>query len=151
MLLYYIKMSNYYNDIDVIIKKCKKDKYDNMINNNYCLSNESKIYIDNIFKKKVEIPDSKDNIMNEYHSLIYKNYWHKLKPIHQKNKLKEYITNLPTDESNKKKIMENVFYAVDEKILTRKNNVDYDHITTSIIKIKGLNFNEEENVYTFDI
>lgn len=143
---------NYYNVIDDIVKNNTKKKYDNILEYNKILSDNSKSNIKNIFEnKKTEKLEEKKKETKEYFNLIYQNYWHKLKPIHQKNKLEEYINNLPTDEDNKKKILENVFTAVDEKILTKKVNVEYDHTVLLIKNIKGLKYDETNKTYTFSL
>lgn len=143
----------YYEVIDKIIEKNTKDKYDNILKYNNNLSELSKTNIKNIccnkLNEKKKVKESEKS--NEYYNLIYQNHWHKLKPIHQKTKLKEYINNLSTNEDNKKNILNNIFSAIDNKILTKKSNVKYDHIQKSIIKIKGLNYNEKNRLYSFTI
>ena len=143
----------YYEVLDKIIDKNTKDKYDNILKYNNNLSEMSKTNIKNICcnKTKEEKIVKEKEKKNEYFNLIYQNHWHKLKPIHQKTKLEEYINNLPTNQKNKKTILENVFSAIDNKILTKKSNVEYDHTNLSITKIKGLNYNEKDKIYTFSL
>jgi hypothetical protein len=133
-------MDNYYDVISKLKHKCIRSKYKNEIKGNLELSKISKEYIMLILNQKKDrksiSTDSDKSILNEVDNLIFQKYWHKLKPFHQKIKLKEFINKSKIKHKNE--IINKLNKAIDEKILTKKGSVNYDPFTYNITSIPTL-------------
>lgn len=148
-------MTEYYKNIIKLREDNKIYKYKNELEGNLILTEESKEYINsilnNIKTKSNKKLNTVDGIFNEMDNLVYKRYWHKLKPIHQKMKLTEYIKNLNiSNKLNENKLINNLYDLIDKKILTKKKLVDYDPFKACITNINILTYNEKKDTYKID-
>jgi hypothetical protein len=91
---------------------------------------------------KFDIVESENNkvIDNVIYSVSeteehYNKEWNKLNIVHKKLKLKEYILNLNTDETNKKILIKKFNQLLKDKKITKKNDVNYDSENGMIISI----------------
>lgn len=87
---------------------------------------------------------SETQYSEDYH---YLKPWNKLNIIHKKLKLKEFINKLDTDTINKKELIQKVSVLLKNKILTKKNDVNYDSENGTIISISILK--HKKNKYLF--
>ena len=85
-----------------------------------------------------------DNINTETETLysedfVYKKPWNKLNNIHKIIKVKEFINKLDISDMEMKKHLINQFTTmIKNKQLTKKSDVEYDHIHGNIISIPSL-------------
>ena len=129
---------SYYQKINEIKLELYKNMYKNELEGNQQLTRESNTYINNLLYN-LESKDNKtvkhNNIFNDTHNLIFQQRWYKLKPVHQKIKLKEYINNMNLSNTRKRKLINLLNKAVDDKILSKKGSVDYDPFTYTVKEI----------------
>lgn len=149
-------MSDYHKNITNLEIECKKVKYKNELEGNPKLTEDSKIYLQNILNdldkpsKLKEEKKSTNGVFNDFDHIVYKRYWHKLKPFHQKVKLKEYVEELKIkDNSKKEKLIMKLHKAIDLKVLTKKGSVEYDPFSYIIKSIVGLEYDNKKNTYSF--
>jgi hypothetical protein len=89
-----------------------------------------------------------ENIYNE-DDYIYKKPWNKLNIIHKSIKMKEFANNLDIEDAEIKKHLKNqLVLMIKNKKLTKKNEVNYDHINGHIISIPSLKYTN--NKYNLD-
>jgi hypothetical protein len=70
---------------------------------------------------------------------VYKKPWNKLNSIHKIIKVKEFINKLDMSDMEMKKHLINQFTTmIKNKQLTKKSDVEYDHISGNIISIPSL-------------
>lgn len=148
---------NYYQTIAKLRDDCKNTYYQNELEGNNKLDEKTTEYLNQQINSKKESSglnnsnNLNNGIFNDLNNLVYKNHWHKLRPFHQKIKLKEYIETLKIEKKSRKdKLTEKLFSAVDDKFLTKKSEVTYDPFTFSIKKINKLKFDEQKNKYFFE-
>ena len=67
--------------------------------------------------------------------LVYKRPWIKLSEFHKKTKLKEYVNNMYTNPSDKKKFFSKISKAIKSNDKFLKKNIDYNPVTSQIISI----------------
>lgn len=103
-------MSDYFQNIIDLRINNKKTKYENELKGNKELTQISINFIQNeitnlnlCYQKVEEKVEKKiENTQSDVDNLVYNRYWHKLKPFHQKVKLREFVENL-TIKNDKKK------------------------------------------------
>lgn len=146
-------MSNYHQNIIKLRRDCEQAKYQNELDGNEKLTKDSIDYLNKIIKDITNPPkkesDMTSGIFKEIDSMVYQRYWHKLKPFHQKVKLKEYVENLKIGGKNKKKLIKDLHNAIDHKVLTKKDSVEYDPFSYCIKNINGLEINGKQKIYSF--
>ena len=70
---------------------------------------------------------------------VYKKPWNKLNSIHKIIKIKEFINKLDISDMEMKKHLINQFTTmIKNKQLTKKSDVEYDHVSGNIISIPSL-------------
>jgi len=109
------------------------------------------------FYNKNNLVNMKDyeNKLEEY---VYKKEWKKLKVVHKKHKINQYIDTLKYDIKNKTKIKTNKKYLFDEiikgmedKKLKKNIVIDYDEKKMQIISISCIVFDEETGLYVVEL
>ncbi len=81
---------------------------------------------------------------------MYKKPWNKLNVIHKIIKMKEFVNNLTIDDIEMKKHLKNqLVLMIKNKQLTKKNDVEYDHVVGRIISIPQLKY--KDNTFTTNI
>jgi hypothetical protein len=84
-----------------------------------------------------EIHTETETIYSE--DFVYKKQWNKLNSIHKIIKVKEFINKLDISDNEMKKHLINQFtLMIKNKKLTKKSDVEYDHIHGNIISIPSL-------------
>lgn len=78
---------------------------------------------------------------------IYRKPWNKLNVIHKIIKMKEFVNNLTIgDAEMKKHLKTQLVLMIKNKQLTKKNDVEYDHVVGRIISIPQLKY--KDNTFT---
>lgn len=108
-------------------------------------------FIDNIIKdlemnlvkneSSVEESDIKSSENNIVYSedYVYKKPWTKLNSVHKIIKIKEFVSKLLIeDHDHKKELIKNLKMLVKNKIITKKDKVNYDKLKGRIISIPDL-------------
>ena len=114
------------------------------------LPQENKLSETNTEKKKdlnssSETENHKQIFADEY---LYKKSWQKLNPIHKILKVKEFINNLKMNsEKDKIKLKDELVELIKEKVLTKKENVNYDEINGKIISLPNLQYKDGKYFY----
>jgi hypothetical protein len=123
------KMTNlYYSNLEVQAKKNKIN-----INIPYIVTNVVITDTENINLSETETNYSED--------FVYKKPWNKLNSVHKKIKMTEFVNNLTIDDLEMKKhLKKQLVQMITEKKLTKKNDVEYDHINGRIISIPSLQY-----------
>lgn len=81
---------------------------------------------------------------------VYKKPWNKINIIHKKIKLEEFVNNLKIDDPEIKKHLKSQFITMlKNKMLTKKNEVEYDAVNGKIISIPSLKY--KNNNYNIDV
>jgi hypothetical protein len=75
---------------------------------------------------------------------IYKKEWNKLNNIHKIIKIKEYINNLPINNTEKEELKEKMIKLVKTKKLTKKTSVVYDIVNSRIVNIPCLEYKKDK-------
>ena len=93
-----------------------------------------------------------DTVNNE-DDYIYKKPWNKLNVIHKSIKMKEFVNSLDMDDIEMKKHLKNqLVLMIKNKKLTKKNEVNYDHVNGRIISIPSLKYenNNTQSIITIN-
>ena len=78
----------------------------------------------------------------------YKKPWNKLNIIHKILKMKEFINNLKTiTNENKESLKEQLCQLIKDKILTKKDKINYDMVNGKIISLIDLQYKDNKYVY----
>ena len=76
---------------------------------------------------------------------VYKKPWNKLNSIHKIIKVKDFINKLDISDMEMKKHLINQFTTmIKNKQLTKKSDVEYDHISGNIISIPSLKIDKAQ-------
>jgi hypothetical protein len=76
---------------------------------------------------------------------IYRKPWNKLNSIHKIIKIKEFISNLESDDIDmKKKLKIKLVDMIKNKQLTKKTDINYDSTNGNIISIPILQYKESK-------
>jgi len=79
---------------------------------------------------------------------LYKKSWQKLNSIHKILKVKEFINNLKMDsEKDKIKLKDELVELIKNKVLTKKENVNYDESNGKIISLPNLQYKDGKYFY----
>lgn len=142
-------------DIDIIIKKLE-NKYFNSLNITLIKNNIDiewiKTHIINLNNiEDVNNLEIKNNVIiktDQTETNLYKKSWSKLNVIHKIIKIKEFVNNLNIDiEKNREELKNLLVELVKTKILSKKNNIEYDEINGKIISIKNLQYKDNKYYY----
>ena len=128
----YILNKKYQSNLKTYLNKTKNNKYD-------------KYFSDIIEDSDDDITSSQSLTNNNITSdsideYYYKKPWNKLNIIHKKIKLKEFVNNLMIKRNEKKKLISDLIQLLNQKKITKKNEIDYDNINGKIISISLLKF-----------
>lgn len=126
----------YYNNIKLYLNKNNNHEYDNILNN---YIEENNITNEIIESENLTITESINTMSDDY---IYKKPWNKLNIIHKKIKIKEFINNLNIEKKEKQNLINKFILLVNEKKITKKNDINYDEdngVITSIPLLKHKN------------
>ena len=89
-------------------------------------------------QQTVQMSDTETNYSEDF---VYKKPWNKLNSVHKKIKMTEFVNNLTIDDLEMKKhLKKQLVLMITEKKLTKKNDVEYDHINGRIISIPSLQY-----------
>jgi len=123
---------HYYEALLVQLKKSKLDtKYIESLLNN--LNND-------ITESETNTIVNTDTDIKTEDDYIYKKEWNKLNNIHKIIKIKEYINNLPINNTEKDTLKSQLISLVKSKKITKKSSVVYDIVNCRIINIPCLEF-----------
>ena len=76
---------------------------------------------------------------------VYKKLWNKLNNIHKIIKIKEFVNGIVIDDLEMKKLLKNqLVNMIKDKKLTKKSDIEYDHINGKIISIPSLQFKQNK-------
>ena len=79
---------------------------------------------------------------------LYKKPWIKLNPIHKIIKIKEFVNNLKINlEKDRIILRDELIDLVKNKILTKKEKVNYDEVNGKIISLSNLQYKNEKYFY----
>ena len=127
---------NYYKNLK---KNCKNfdinenfltDIIDNL--ENTLSKNESSI-------EESEIKSDNNNNVIYSEDYVYKKPWTKLNAVHKIIKIKEFVSKLLIEDKNDKiELINKLKYLVKNKIITKKDKVNYDKLKGRIISIPDL-------------
>ena len=135
----------YYESIITTLDKQNINKYDWLVSKLDELQNG----INNITETETS---NKDKIastlpVNNYDEL-YKKPWNKLNQIHKILKIKEFINTISNIKANEKdKLKNELIELVKNKILSKKEKVDYDENNGKIISIFNLQYKDNKYIY----
>ncbi len=117
----------YYKNIELYAKKQKIE-----VNLPICEINTTENIVD------THMTETETILTDDY---VYKKPWNKLNSIHKIIKIKEFINNIMIDDLEMKKLLKNQLVSmIKDKKLTKKNDIEYDHINGKIISIPSLQF-----------
>jgi|SaaInlStandDraft_6_1057023.scaffolds.fasta_scaffold00811_9 hypothetical protein len=126
----------YYNNLLLYLNKNNNHDYDNILND---YIEENNITNDIIESENNTITESINTMSDDY---VYKKSWNKLNIIHKKIKIKEFINNLNINKKDKNLLISKFILLVNNKKITKKNDINYDKnngIITSIPLLKHKN------------
>lgn len=126
------KMTNlYYSNLETQAKKNKIS-----INIPYIVPTHTNTVITET--ENINMSETETNYSEDF---VYKKPWNKLNSVHKKIKMTEFVNNLTIDDLEMKKhLKKQLIQMITEKKLTKKNDVEYDHINGSIISIPSLQY-----------
>lgn len=133
--------------------KMKIDKYNNMLEN---VSEDELIdYITDLKNKELNVMKQEKTVNVQQPtehmidvSIMYKKPWNKLQNIHRSQKIEEFLTNIKEISDEKREIfMKKITKLLNDRIITKKNEVVYDDKNGKVISIKRLEFNKQKNKY----
>jgi DNA-binding ferritin-like protein len=87
--------------------------------------------------------------LDELTRMVYKKPWNRLPEYHKVSKIKEYVKRLTDNKKVIKELEIKLTIMVEDKKLNTKKHVEYDHKECIIKKINILEFNKEDDTYTF--
>lgn len=96
------------------------------------------------------------NDMNKHSQIfedasIYKKPWVKLNPIHKILKIKEYVNSLKIySEKERALLKDELIELIKIKVLTKKENVDYDQVNGKIESLKNLQYENGKYFYLYN-
>ena len=92
----------------------------------------------------VELTETENKAYSDYSDdYIYRKPWNKLNVIHKIIKMKEFVNNLTIDDLEMKKHLKNqLVLMIKNKQLTKKNDVEYDHVNGRIVSIPHLKYKD---------
>ena len=125
------KMTNlYYSNLEIQAKKNKIS-----INIPYISTPINTVITET---ENINMSETDTNYSEDF---VYKKPWNKLNSVHKKIKMTEFVNNLTIDDLEMKKhLKKQLVQMITEKKLTKKNDVEYDHINGNIISIPSLQY-----------
>ena len=126
-------MTLYYKNIDAQAKK-------NKINITLPVIEEIPVNIaDNVETATENITETDNASVTD--DFVYKKPWNKLNSVHKVIKIKEFINTMSIDDIEMKKHLRNqLIDMIKKKKLTKKNDVEYDHVNGRILSIPALQY-----------
>lgn len=126
-------MTLYYKNIDAQAKK-------NKINIILPIMQEAPINIaDNVETVTENITETEQISVTD--DFVYKKPWNKLNSVHKVIKIKEFINTMSIDDIEMKKhLRTQLIDMIKKKKLTKKNDVEYDHVNGKILSIPALQY-----------
>lgn len=143
-------------DDDILQLRLKQmnDKYESMQQN--ILGDDLKEYINKIKNKELttinqikndEVKQPTKELFNDTY-IMYNKPWNKLPNIHKSQKIEEYLSNIKEISiEDREKLMIKMTKLLNDKIITKKNEVNYDEKKGCIISIKRLIYDKNKNGY----
>jgi len=134
----------YYKSILVTLKKQNHD-YSWVENHINILLTKDNNTSEASTKDNTETDENKENTNDQDH---YKKPWNKLNIIHKILKMKEFINNLKTiTNDNKESLKNQLCQLLKDKILTKKDKINYDMVNGKIISLIDLQYKDNKYVY----
>ena len=153
-------------DINIIKKKLELKYYKSVLSNlvnadldyQWLESHCAKL-LDNLDQEKEKISESQTEkktetispVETEVHKQIfsdndlYNKPWTKLNPIHKILKIKEFVNNLKINsEQARAQLRDELIELCKLKVLTKKDQVNYDEVNGKIISINNLQYKNEK-------
>ena len=89
--------------------------------------------------------------LSKVDELLFKRPWNKLSYIHKKQKIEEFIDGylFEANNDNINKIKKQIFFDLKNKRLNSNKRVTYDPVTTVILNIENLKYNNETCEYSY--
>jgi len=143
-------------DEDITISRINltNKKYDNMLKD---LSDDDLIeYVTQSKNKELGLireteeikVETKKNEFFDKIDVIYRRPWNKLQMIHKSQKIDEFLSNIPEiNMTQRKELMTKFEQLLNDKIITKKNEINYDEKNGKIISIKRLYYDKNEKKY----
>ena len=131
----------YYKNLETY---AKKNKIDINIPNYNEIDNADISDISDIsdVSETIDTTEVANNTETYTEDFVYKKPWNKLNIIHKCIKMQEYVNNLNIDDPEMKKHLKNhLVTMIKNKKLTKKTDVEYDHINGKIISVPSLQYN----------
>lgn len=147
----------YANQIDDIVSSLYKKRFLNELSDlenredtqNSSQDSEGEPRLDTLkyILSKIEksLVEEKVNIYDEIDGYVYTKPWNKLRPDHKVEKLVEYINTRFSDDSLKKKLINDATYIIhNTKKLNSNKAVLYDYTRRRILYLKALQLSENK-------
>jgi hypothetical protein len=127
----------YYNNLVFACNKSsiKCDKINNLLNNLTTVQNE-----------EIDVTvTANETVVSENTDYLYLKPWTKLNVIHKIIKIKEFVNSLNIKDKKEEDILkEKIIEIIKDKILSKKNKINYDSTKGNIISISCLSFNNDK-------
>lgn len=146
---YYNNILNYMNEKD--IKSDWLNDHITSLNLNNYSDNESSTFSSSSSTDNIVYSSQTNNQHNNifFDDLLYKKPWTKLNPIHKILKIKEFVNGLKINtEENRSILKDDLILLIKNKILTKKDSVNYDEINGKIISLKKLEY--KDGIYKYN-
>ena len=143
-------------DITQLRLEMVNDKYKNMLEN--ISDDELGTYINKLRSKEINnIKPTKEVVKQSSQkqqldtSIMYKRPWSKLQNIHRYLKIEEFLVSIKEiDDKQREKLIKKITELLKDKIITKKNEVEYDEKNGCVVSIKRLVFDKKKNKYVLN-
>lgn len=139
-----IKNKLEYNYYKILYDYSKKNNINyEWLNNKVNILDDNIITFDQNLKKEKDENNSETN-ENQY----YNKPWIKLNIIHKIIKIKEYVNTLNyNSQDEKNELLDKLIELTKNKILTKKDKINYDETNGKIISIINLEYKDKKYIY----
>jgi hypothetical protein len=132
-------------EIDNIIKESKKFRF--QLELSQTTDADKKLLlnqiIDSLDKKNNENnSDTSKNILQKFSDKVYSQSWSKLKSIHKEDRLKKFVNE---KHNNNEKLLKFLIEHLENGHFNKKNTINYDSISASIVSIPNLQESSKDN------
>jgi hypothetical protein len=144
----------YYKTLKNILSKLHNNKYNSFLENitsEELLTESESINQTQTINQSITISDIKISDNHDYQNnkdindlYYYKKPWNKLNIVHKKIKVKEYINNLMLTKQKTKILIDKLINLLNNKLLNKKDEIDYDICNGKIITITILKCKNDE-------
>lgn len=146
------RVNNILIDNETYMLKCMLEDCDDEAKSNLITNVLNFIHHkNNQVKKKKNITSDIGERLAKIDDYLYRRPWNKLDQIHKKNRLENYFENYLFDapKENIKSIKSKIMKDFNDKKLNTSKGVNYDPISSTIIGITNLNYDNELCEYSY--